>query len=229
MISSVGNSGIDIFQQTTAGLSRGSAQTQAIHTLISLSNPTVFASPQTTTTTSGVNNMMDQLASEKESADSAEALLKEVYQRLNVAKSAAPQENEDVISQWKGELSSLKETQSGLSELEAQASTSASGRRIFNSLEKALGSAVSSLGQAIDDGPERGSTGIGRGERAVLSAITNVANLAQDLEQASFKVFQIQGAYGSAPGQTSSLDAFVYQEAQNLAGQKTGLVLDLVS
>ena len=227
MISSIGTSGFDIFQQTTAGLSRGSVQTQAIETLISLSNPTTFRSSPMAT--SGVSNMMDQLASEKQSADSAEALLKEVYQRLNVAKNATAHEDNTVVDQWKIELSSLQETKSGLSELKAQANTSASGRRIYNTIEKGIDSAVTSLSQAISDGPERGGAGIERGERSVLSAITSVANLAQDLEQASFKVFQIQGAYGNAPGQTSSMDSFVYQEAQNLASQRTGLVLDLVS
>jgi hypothetical protein len=225
MISSIGHRSFDVFQQTAFGLGLGN-QGAAIAKLSSLSSPSAAFAP-VNITHSGGESMMNQLASEKTSADSGGALLNEVYQRVHKTLGLQGVDDESLRLRWKEDLSALKDTQKGLSDLEDQAVSSASGRLIHRALETGVDAAIKGYETALSLGGERGQYALKQAEKSVMVSLSRLGTLAEDLEKASLSVLKVQEAYGAGFG--TMPQNFVFHEAQAMAGQRSGLVLDLVS
>lgn len=223
MTASIGSTSTSVFHQTLSGLHQDSATLRAQETLIGLSNHPSAAS-QSVMTSGDSNKMMEQLTSEKQSADSAEELIQEVYQRF---KTAIGVDDKQASQHWKELESHLKNSQSELKEFQNEAQGSASSRKIYNLVSKALDEAVSSLELANKQGPERGRRSLTRSEGHLLSAISQLSDFADNLERSSLNVFRVQKAYAFAPGQAAA--ARNWEANLAIAQAQTGSVLDLVS
>jgi hypothetical protein len=228
MISNSTNSGLGVLQQTSIGLLQGRSSPYAIQALTALSSP--LSSRSQVNSQSGNSEMIQQLASEKQSADSAENLLKEVYQRLHSASEASTNGASGTVpTNWQELKNDLKITKDNLLELESQSKSSPSSKKIYSVVRQGLDDALNAANQANSLGPTRGLPALQNGERKILAAITRVDNISKNLEKASLNIFKIQKAYSgfSAPKFSSNnFSSFSLDTAQ--AQQFSGLVLDIV-
>ena len=230
MISASSSYGLGILQQTSLGLLQGRSQPLSIQSLASLSSPTTGYG--STVSNGGNSDMISQMASEKESADSAELLLQEVYQRLRTAREDVASGSTQNASNLATLADDLVTTQTSLTELKLEAQSSSSSRRLFTIVQQAVSDAIGSVSQASKLSTNLGANVLQQGERRVLAAITRTNNLSQNLEQASLNIVKVQRAYSgfdglSLSGQSNwlSIDDINVSGAQQFSGR----LLDIVS
>jgi hypothetical protein len=220
MISGLGASsitGANVLQQTSS-LMRG-VQNDTIATLSSLGSPLQAFSPLTVQS-SGVH-LIDNLASEKASADTAVALLGTVHDRLQKAQASGN------IDDWTQLRDDLSQTDSELEDLRNQAQSSSSSSRIYADVTSSIDSAIHHLNTAIQRGGERGTNNLDQASRGVLSSISKVSQLSDQLERAAVNRYQISSAYGNA---VASPMPSAYLGGSNLeTNSSSGRILDWVS
>jgi hypothetical protein len=217
MFSSLGSTGYSVLQQTSS-LMMG-RQSMSVAQLSSLSSPAVAF--QSTTPSSSGEVMVQNLAQEKSSADSAVELLSVVHGRMQEALGSGN------VEQWQDLKAELQATRLELATMEAEGRSTASGRKVYSSVAGALEEAVGALGRAVDLGTERGMVGLQRSAQRVLSSLSQVTNLSSQLEQASLQVYQIQSAYASS-GMGLASSSF-YQASESASMASSGRLFDWVS
>jgi hypothetical protein len=229
MISGSRNYGFSVLQQTSSALLQGGRHVASIQSLASLSR--LNTSKSITSSTIG-DSMITQLASEIKSADSAESLLKEVYQQVKTSRETLPSvASEDRNAHWSDLKDKLSSTSEELAQLESQAKTSSSSKRLHSIVSQGVSEAYKAVEIAQSQSEVRSIVTLQQGENRVLSAISKVSQFSNQLEKASLKVLNIQDAYAGASvfNNLQSASSGISFQNNELIQQKAGILLDILS